>query len=162
MPNWFRTLLIRLGLSLLFWRSLTVAFGYAVNWEVQEEYRLGYRTSTNGDSVAIPIAGFAIRLGVLVAAVNSLLLLSGGAGGVNSKLVRASAQVRAERCTRTIINAGELSPSSRLDLLARVLRHLHPWHVTLVLGWMGGRFRLRACRLAPGVALRRRRLAPRS
>jgi hypothetical protein len=43
--------------------------------QVREEYRLGYRTSTDGDSIGIPIFGFAINLTIVMLAANGVWFL---------------------------------------------------------------------------------------
>jgi hypothetical protein len=55
------------------WVLATLAFGIWIDDAVQEEYRLGYRISTDGDSIAIPIAGFALTFGVGLLAASLVL-----------------------------------------------------------------------------------------
>ena len=50
-------------------------FAYWVRTSVQEEYRLGYRTTTDGDSIMIPVAGFTLLLIGTVIVANSVLWL---------------------------------------------------------------------------------------
>jgi len=48
-------------------------FAHWVWTSVQEEYRLGYRTTTDGDSIIIPEAGFTILLLGTVIVTNAVL-----------------------------------------------------------------------------------------
>jgi hypothetical protein len=61
--------------NVLLWIASTAAFGYWINRQVREEYRLGYRVSTDGDSISIPIALFAFVVGALIVVGNALWLL---------------------------------------------------------------------------------------
>jgi hypothetical protein len=69
--------MMRARIRLLLWFASNVLVLVALpplfaRWvwhEVQEEYRLGLRTSTGGDSIGIPIAGFtALLVGIVIAA----------------------------------------------------------------------------------------------
>ena len=51
--------------------SLVAAFAYWIAHEVQAEYHLGYRTSTDGDSIGLPIFGFAAFLGLGIVSANA-------------------------------------------------------------------------------------------
>ena len=55
--------------------ALPPLFGLWVWNVVQEEYRLGLRKSTDGDTIAIPIAGFTVLLVGILMAANLVLLL---------------------------------------------------------------------------------------
>jgi hypothetical protein len=61
--------------NVVLWVAATFAFAVWIHRTVQNEYRLGYRTSSDGDTIAIPIAGFALSLGVVLLAVNATFLL---------------------------------------------------------------------------------------
>ncbi len=52
-----------------------VLFALWINREVQHEYAMGWRTSTNGDSTSIPIAGFTILLWAFLVLLNVLVVL---------------------------------------------------------------------------------------
>jgi len=66
-------LLLWIGSNILVLATLPPLFASWVRRSVQEEYRLGYRTGTEGDSIAIPVAGFTLLLVSLVIAVNVAL-----------------------------------------------------------------------------------------
>ena len=57
------------------WLALVYAYYWLLTREVAEEYRLGYRTSTDGDSLGIPVFGFAISLGVLLLVANAIIFV---------------------------------------------------------------------------------------
>jgi hypothetical protein len=61
--------------NVVLWVAATFAFAVWIDHVVQEEYRLGYRTSSDGDTIAIPIAGFALSLGVVLLAANAIFLV---------------------------------------------------------------------------------------
>ena len=61
--------------NVVLWVGATLAFAVWIDREVQKEYRLGYRTSSDGDTIAIPIAGFAVSLGVVLLAANVIFLV---------------------------------------------------------------------------------------
>jgi len=50
------------GVNLVLAIGAPVLFAQWIAREVAEEYRLGYRVSTDGDSISIPIAGFSLNL----------------------------------------------------------------------------------------------------
>jgi hypothetical protein len=54
------------GANVVLWVAATFAFAVWIDHEVREERRLGYRTSSDGDTIAIPIAGFALSLVVVL------------------------------------------------------------------------------------------------
>ncbi len=56
---------------------LPVAFALWINRDVQHEYAMGWRTSTNGDSTSIPIAGFTILLWAFLVLLNVLVVVVG-------------------------------------------------------------------------------------
>ena len=49
---------------------LPIFYTLWIRYEVQHEYELGYRASTNGDTIAIPIFGFTISLWLLIIIIN--------------------------------------------------------------------------------------------
>jgi hypothetical protein len=61
--------------NVLLWLAATFAFAVWIDRQVQNEYRLGYRTSSDGDTIAIPIAGFALSFGVVLLAANAIFLV---------------------------------------------------------------------------------------
>jgi hypothetical protein len=61
--------------NVLLWVAATFAFAIWIDRVVQEEYRLGYRTSSDGDTIAIPIVGFALTFGVVLLAANATVLV---------------------------------------------------------------------------------------
>ena len=61
--------------NVVLWVAATFAFAVWIDGAVQKEYRLGYRTSSDGDTIAIPIAGFALSLGVILLAANAIFLV---------------------------------------------------------------------------------------
>ena len=69
-----RRILVQFGVSAALWVGLTIAFAFWIDYEVREEFRLGYRTDTGRDNIVIPIFGFA-RLLAEVLIVGNLLIL---------------------------------------------------------------------------------------
>jgi len=63
------------GANVVLWLGASTAYAVWIEHAVREEYRLGYRTSTDGDIVAIPIAGFVTSLGVALLAANLVLVV---------------------------------------------------------------------------------------
>jgi uncharacterized iron-regulated membrane protein len=61
--------------NVVLWIAATFAFAVWIDREVQKEYRLGYRTSSDGDTIAIPIAGLALSLGVVLLVANGIFLV---------------------------------------------------------------------------------------
>ena len=57
------------------WLALVYAYYWLLAREVAEEYRLGYRTSTDGDSLGIPVFGFAINLGAVLLVANAVIFV---------------------------------------------------------------------------------------
>jgi hypothetical protein len=56
----------------LLYGCLVATFAIWIDHEVREEYRLGLRTTTDGDIIAIPIFGFAMVLGITLLGLNTL------------------------------------------------------------------------------------------
>lgn len=57
------------------WIALTLLFGVWLNHAVEEEFRLGIRTSADGDSIVIPIGGFAMWLALRLVVVSGMAFL---------------------------------------------------------------------------------------
>ena len=90
-----RVVLVHIGVSTVVWLALTIGFGVWVWHVVDEEYRLGYRTATDGDAIMIPIAGFAMLLAVAIAVGNLLRgarTLGAPAAGATCGLTRRSSR----------------------------------------------------------------------
>jgi len=66
-------LLLWIATNILVLMTLPPLFASWVWRSVQEGYRLGYRTGTEGDSISIPVAGFTMLLVGLVIAANVAL-----------------------------------------------------------------------------------------
>ena len=60
--------------NLAVWLGLVILYDQYLVRMVAEEYRLGYRTSTDGDSLGIPLFSFAIALALLFLVTNLVLL----------------------------------------------------------------------------------------
>ena len=60
--------------NLALWLGLVIVYDQHLGRTVAEQYRLGYRTSTNGDSLGIPLFSFAIELAILLLVSNVVLI----------------------------------------------------------------------------------------
>jgi len=66
-------LLLWIASNILVLVTLPPLFASLVWRSMQEDYRLGYRTGTEGDSIGIPVAGFTLLLVGLVIVANVAL-----------------------------------------------------------------------------------------
>jgi hypothetical protein len=57
--------------NLLWWLGLPAIFAIWLSREVRWEYEMGYRVSTDGDSIAIPVAGVFMANTVLLLLLNA-------------------------------------------------------------------------------------------
>jgi hypothetical protein len=62
-------------LNVAWWLGLPTVFGIWLHYHVQWEYEMGYRTSTGGDSIGLPIGGVFIWNTLLLALFNIVLWL---------------------------------------------------------------------------------------
>ena len=65
-----KRLLVWFSANCLVYFGLIALFMQWIAREVEEEYRLGYRTGPGGDSLGIPVFGFALILGAIVLVAN--------------------------------------------------------------------------------------------
>ena len=72
--SWFWRRLGWIAANLALWLGLVVMYDQYLVRTVAEEYRLGDRTSTGGDSLGIPLFSFAIELGLLLLVTNVVLI----------------------------------------------------------------------------------------
>jgi len=55
--------------------GLPIVYGLYLNNEIQYQYETGLRTSTDGDSISIPVFGVAVINTILLGVVNAIILI---------------------------------------------------------------------------------------
>jgi hypothetical protein len=74
MKKEFRILLI-VAVQIAVYVGIVVSFAFYIDYQVDEEYRLGLRTGNGGDKIIIPIFGLALYLLIFILLANILYFL---------------------------------------------------------------------------------------
>lgn len=75
MVHRFRWLAGWLAINLVLLFGIPALYGWRVGRMVQDEYRLGLRTSTDGDSLGIPIGGAFLMMLALLLVLNTIIFV---------------------------------------------------------------------------------------